>query len=203
MKKVFIICLLLATHTMINAQGFLSGKISDKVTGEAIAGATIYFPELKIGDISDENGLYKLHDLPKIITSVQVSFLSYKSVFEKVDLARTTLLNFELDPSITEMNEVVITGTSKATEISVNPIPVITLTNKKLQQNLSTNIIDAICLLSIIGSMSQTVCSRGEKLKMPEPAIYLSRRFVPEYPHYRNHVKEPEDHTDERRENYE
>lgn len=154
MKRGFVICLLLSINIVTNAQGYLSGKISDKVTGEAIAGATIYFPELKIGDISDNNGFYRTHGLPKIITSVQVSFLSYQSIFEKVDLGKTTSLDFELEPSITEMNEVVITGTSKATEISRNPVPIITLTNNKLQQNLYTNIIDAISKLPGISAVT-------------------------------------------------
>ena len=53
-------------------------------------------------------------------------------------------LNFSLTESITEEMEVVVTGSSKATSIRRNPIPIVSVNKQYLQQNLSTNIIDAI-----------------------------------------------------------
>ena len=42
-----------------NAQSTLTGRVLDKATGEVVAGATVYVPELKTGDITDKTGLYK------------------------------------------------------------------------------------------------------------------------------------------------
>jgi len=42
------------------------------------------------------------------------------------------------------MNEVVVTGSTRATEINRTPVPMITVRSRELQQNLNTNIIDAI-----------------------------------------------------------
>jgi iron complex outermembrane receptor protein len=53
-------------------------------------------------------------------------------------------VDFALEISITEESEIVITGSSKATTIKRNPIPIVSVSRQYLQQNLSTNIIDAI-----------------------------------------------------------
>jgi iron complex outermembrane receptor protein len=154
MRIVFIIIVLILTSHVLNAQNKLTGRITDQKTGEAIAGATIYIPELKTGAIADGNGGYTIDNLPKATVIVQVSFLGYKSVVEKIDLSKNTIGNFVLEQAITEMNEVVVTGTLRATEITRNPIPMVTLGKKDLQQNLSTNIIDAIAKLPGVSAVT-------------------------------------------------
>src|SRR5664280_647399 len=154
MRIVFIIIVLILTSHVLNAQNKLTGRITDQKTGEAIAGATIYIPELKTGAIADGNGAYSIDNLPKATVIVQVSFLGYKSVVEKIDLSKNTTGNFVLEQAITEMNEVVVTGTLRATEITRNPIPMVTLVKKDLQQNLSTNIIDAIAKLPGVSAVT-------------------------------------------------
>jgi iron complex outermembrane receptor protein len=154
MKRLIIISFLILTCHIALSQIRLTGKITDSKTGEAIAGATVYIPELKKGDIADKDGVYSIENLPKTSVMVQVTFLGYKSVVQKIDLSKTTLINFVMDQAITEMNEVVITGSSRATEITRNPIPMITLGIKQLHQNLNTNIIDAISKLPGISAVT-------------------------------------------------
>ncbi len=125
----------------------LSGKIYDKTTGESLPGVTIYIPGLKTGAVSDTSGYYRIDNLPMAKLLVQVTYLGYQSIVMTVDLKTTKTENFLLDPSITEMKEVVITGSSEATEIKRNPVPIITMQRKELQQILATNIIDAIAKL--------------------------------------------------------
>ena len=153
-KKILVICFLIFIHLIINAQNKITGKISDEKTGEAIPGATVYIPELKTGDLADINGVYEIDNLPRVQVIVQVSFLGYKSIVEKVDLATKSSKNFVMEQAITEMNEVVVTGTSRTTEITRNPVPMITLGRKELQQNLSTNIIDAISKLPGVSAVT-------------------------------------------------
>jgi iron complex outermembrane receptor protein len=145
---------MICTCHFANAQYKISGRITDKLTGEAISGATLYIPELQTGTVADKNGWYKLENLPKIKVIFQIRFLGYKSVVENVDLAASLSLNFAMEQAITEMNEVVVTGTSKAMEITRNPVPMITLDRKELQQNLNTNIIDAISRLPGVNAVT-------------------------------------------------
>jgi iron complex outermembrane receptor protein len=145
--------MILAYHTS-NAQNKITGKITDNLTGEAIPGATVYIPELKTGAIADKNGIYKIDNLPRVKVIIQVSFLGYKSDVENVDLAATSSKDFVLEQAITEINEIVITGSSRATEISRTPVPMIIVNSRDLQQNLNTNIIDAISKLPGVSAVT-------------------------------------------------
>jgi iron complex outermembrane recepter protein len=125
-------------------QGSLTGKISDKKTGEPLPGVIIYFPDLKTGTISDKDGNYKIEHLPLSRVNIQLSFISYRTLIESVDLATVKVRDFVMEYAATELNEVVITGLSKATEQKRNPAPVSIMPRLELLQNASTNIIDAI-----------------------------------------------------------
>ena len=154
MKKILIILVMILSYHITNAQNKITGKITDNITGEAIPGATVYIPELKTGTIADKNGVYKIENLPKVKIITQVSFLGYKSVIEDIDLATTTSRDFIMEQAITEMNEVVVTGSSRATEITRTPVPMITVNSRELQQNLNTNIIDAIATLPGVSAVT-------------------------------------------------
>lgn len=147
MKPLFLIVFLIIASQIINAQTTISGKVTDKLTGEPVVGATIYIPDLKSGTVADENGFFKIEDLPKTYVIIQVSFIGYKSIVEYIDLTETMTHDFSMDQAITEMNEVVVTGTSRATEITRSPVPIVTVNTRELQQSLNTNIINAIAKL--------------------------------------------------------
>ena len=154
MKRIVIILIMILSYHIINAQNKITGKITDNITGDAIPGATVYIPELKTGTIADINGVYKIENLPKAKVIIQISFLGYKSVVENIDLATTTSRDFIMEQAITEMNEVVVTGSSRATEINRTPVPMITVSSRELQQNLNTNIIDAIAKLPGVSAVT-------------------------------------------------
>jgi iron complex outermembrane receptor protein len=122
----------------------LSGKVTDKTNGQPITGATLYIPELRSGAVTALDGTYTINDLPQIKVLVQVKFIGYKTILENIDLNTTSTHNFEMEPSVTEVNEVVITGMSKNTEIKRSPVPIIVVDQKYLEQNLGTNVIDGI-----------------------------------------------------------
>ena len=122
----------------------LSGKVTAAATGSPLQGASIYIPDLREGTISDANGNYILHNIPPGNFLVQVGYVGYKNMVQRVSLNDNTTLNFVLEISITEESEIVVTGSSKATTIKRNPIPIVSVSRQFLQQNLSTNIIDAI-----------------------------------------------------------
>jgi iron complex outermembrane recepter protein len=146
--------ILILIPVLLNAQVALSGRVTDLKTGEPVAGATIFFPEIEKGSYSDKNGYYNFPDLPLIKAIIQVSCLGYRSAVETIDLESTRTLDFKLDEAITEMNEVIVTGTSRATEITRNPIPVITLNAKELHENSSSNIVDALSRLPGINAIT-------------------------------------------------
>jgi iron complex outermembrane receptor protein len=122
----------------------ITGRVTNQKNGAAMAGASIYIPDLKTGAATDENGNYTLQNIPSGDYIIQAGFVGYKSNLKNISLTANATVNFELTESITEEMEVVVTGSSKATSIRRSPIPIVAVNRQYLQQNLSTNIIDAI-----------------------------------------------------------
>ena len=52
-----------------------------------------------------------------------MSMVGYAAITETIDLATVSSRDFVLVPSVTEMHDVVVTGTSKATEMRREPVP--------------------------------------------------------------------------------
>lgn len=111
---------------------------------EAIAGVTVYFPELKTGAVTDINGKYKIDELPSKTLLIQVSSLGYKVIVENVVLSKKTQKDFVLEETIIEINEIAVTGQSGATQLAKMSAPVTLVSKKELQQKASTHLIDAI-----------------------------------------------------------
>jgi iron complex outermembrane receptor protein len=122
----------------------LRGKVVDNKTGQALAGATVSIPDLKVNAIADSNGNYQLNNIPTGIFLIEVRYSGYKSFLKTLVIKNNSTADFALQTSIIEESEVVVTGTSKAISILKNPVPIIAINKQYLQQNLSTNIIDAI-----------------------------------------------------------
>jgi iron complex outermembrane receptor protein len=121
-----------------------SGKVTTASTGLPLPSASIYIPDLKVGTTTDINGNFSIHNIPEGNYLVQVGYVGYQSMVKKLSLIGNTSTDFALEIAVTEESEIVITGSSKATTIRRNPIPIISISKQYLQQNLSTNIIDAI-----------------------------------------------------------
>jgi iron complex outermembrane receptor protein len=122
----------------------VTGKIINAKTDSALQSASIYIPDLKTGVTSDKKGNYNLRNIPVGTYLIEVDYVGYKSSLKTISLTDNATLNFALKESITEEMEVVVTGSAKATSIRRNPIPIVSANRQYLQQNLSTNIIDAI-----------------------------------------------------------
>jgi len=138
----------------VYSQNILTGKITDKKTNEPLIGAVIYIHDLKTGAASDIDGSYTIRHLPKGKFLSEVSYTSYKSKAITVNVNGNTTLNIELEPSIAELHEVVVRGASRATDIKRNPISIVTLDKKQMDQNISTNIIDAIAKLPGVNAVT-------------------------------------------------
>src|SRR5665213_3374336 len=129
MKNIYhlLLAIFLLSGNIINAKTgsgktSLSGKVTDKETGTTLPGVVIYIPDLKTGAVTTIDGTYKIGNLPQTKVLVQVSFLGYKTIIETLDLSQIKTRDFVMEVSAKEMHEVVVTGTSKATEIRLSPV---------------------------------------------------------------------------------
>lgn len=122
----------------------LSGTVTDAKTHSALPKASIYIPDLKLGAIADTAGHYSFKALPPGSYLVQVQFVGFKTLTKTAIVNGHSTLDFMMNDEAVEEGSVVVTGTSKATQIKQNPVPIVAINHNYLTTNLSTNIIDAI-----------------------------------------------------------
>src|SRR5690606_7974838 len=137
-----IVLVFMAGH--IQAQNSIVGRISDLRDSTALIGATVYINDLKRGAVTDMEGAYIIDNLPSGNFLVEFKYAGYETQVKVVTTAGTTVQNAFLNPAVTELNEVVVTGISHSTELERSPIPVTTITAETLSQRTATNRMDKI-----------------------------------------------------------
>jgi iron complex outermembrane recepter protein len=126
------------------AQNTLSGTIKDTQTKGALVGAVIYLNDLQKGAISDKEGYFKIENVKSGNYLLEISSVGYKSVIEKVSINKNTESNYFLNPASKELTEVVVTGVTRSTELKLSPVIIKAIDKNTLNQNSSTNLIDAL-----------------------------------------------------------
>jgi iron complex outermembrane receptor protein len=123
--------------------GSLSGRVTQKA-GDALAGASVYIPDLKMGVVSDTGGNYRFNSLPSGKYLVEAHYIGFKTLTRMIAVTGPVTLDFALSDEIAEESPVVVTGLSKATQIKRSPVPIVAITHEYLATNMSSNAIDAI-----------------------------------------------------------
>jgi iron complex outermembrane recepter protein len=126
------------------AQIIVSGNIKDALNQENLIGVSVYISELKMGVRTDEKGNYAFSPINKGIYHLEISLVGYKSQIERIVINQDTALNVALNASVAELNEVVVTAVTRATELKRSPIIIKTLDKNTLNQNSATNLIDGL-----------------------------------------------------------
>ncbi len=105
-----VFCLLSST-TVVGQTGIvLQGTVTDSLTNETLIGASVYFPDLGIGDITNLEGRYRIENIPPNIHTVQVSYIGYITKTVELDLRNegTTQLDIVLQSSVVEGEEIFV-----------------------------------------------------------------------------------------------
>lgn len=133
-------------HLMSKEKGksSVSGVVRDAKTGTILPGATIYFPDLKVGAISDDKGHFHITSITDGKHLIEISYQGYATIIENIEVNGETVHDFYLQPSIMEQEGVTVTGTSFATRLKQSPQPVSVVKQSDLQNIASTNLIDAL-----------------------------------------------------------
>ncbi|HNP19550.1 MAG TPA: TonB-dependent receptor [Fulvivirga sp.] len=126
------------------SQNSFKGTVSDESNNELLFGATIYITDLKTGSATDMNGHYEIGSLPTGKFLVEIRFVGYAAKSQYVQIAGETIQNFKLSASATELNNVVITGVSVATEARQNPVATSFVDKEELESSASTNIVESL-----------------------------------------------------------
>ena len=141
-SKLLFIVLCFATNIFAQSKLTLSGKVTDAKTGEPLAGATIYFPDLRKGVACSDGGTFTITTVAAGKYLVEVSHLGYSSIVETIELGSNLQKDFALSPTVIENEGVTVTGVAGATSTKKTPIPVNIVRKQDLFRNTSTNLID-------------------------------------------------------------
>ncbi|MFD0749046.1 TonB-dependent receptor [Mucilaginibacter calamicampi] len=146
-NTLFRVCFVLLTicSAMVKAQtGSISGKVV--VKDQPLAAASVKITGTSIGIKTDENGYFRLNNISPGQHELQVSAIGYASQKQwvKVMAESSSELTIALTPVETNLNEVVITGVTRATQIRNNPVPIAVMNSRAINSQANTNIVDAI-----------------------------------------------------------
>ncbi|MFW6275694.1 MAG: TonB-dependent receptor, partial [bacterium] len=118
MKEIiFIFFVLFLFIIKANAQNQIKGKVTDKTNGEVLPFASVYLPEQNKGTLTDENGEFEMSNLPGGEYKIQFSYIGYKTIIKTITPDKPEMfLNIELEPSVLQAEEVVISGGRHSTQ---------------------------------------------------------------------------------------
>ncbi len=119
MKKLLLILFYIFSTSAIilaGSTGKLTGKVTDKSTGEAMPFVNVIITGTSIGAASDIDGIYTILNIPPGTYSVKASAIGYNNIViqnVKIQIDFTTKVDFALTPTSVELGEEVIVTASK------------------------------------------------------------------------------------------
>ncbi len=144
--KQTILCLIVSLFIVNQSftQNKITGSVKDEQTKEGLVEATIYISDLKIGTTTDSLGNYILENIPNGIYLLEIKYIGYKDRIERVKIIQSQTLDFTLASAVSELNAVVVTAMTHATELKYSPLVIKTVDKLALNQNAATNLIDGL-----------------------------------------------------------
>lgn len=141
MKKITIIILLIILPFSLWAQalGSISGRVTDKRTGEFLPGVNVIIESLHLGTVTNNQGEFILKKIPAGKYSLSVSFIGYYTFERQISLRRGELikLDFSLKQKSENLNEVVVSAKSEARELREKAMPITVIEMKDIQGTVS------------------------------------------------------------------
>lgn len=147
-----LIFILIASYSF--AQNELSGTVKDGKDNTALVAVSIYIPDLKLGAITNSDGIYTIKNIPNGSYLIEATFVGFATQVREINIKESAKADFVMSKSSMEFKEVIVTGVSSATEQQSNPIPVNVVTQNDILQNSSTNIINAIAISPGVSEMT-------------------------------------------------
>ena len=73
-----------------------NGLVTDKQTGNPLAGASIYLHEVKMGAVTDANGKFLITDIPSGKYLLEISFQGFSTLIETFEISGNLSRNYAL-----------------------------------------------------------------------------------------------------------
>ncbi|MEZ2338500.1 TonB-dependent receptor [Mucilaginibacter sp. RCC_168] len=144
MRVLLLLFILLITNQLFAQNGILKGRIT--ANNEPLSYASVSIKGLGRGASTNTKGYFEIKNIPPGTYGITITSIGYEA-----DTIRITINNDEpviknvtLKEKPSKLNEVVVTGVSRATQLRSNPVPITVMGKKEIEQHVNNNIIDAI-----------------------------------------------------------
>jgi iron complex outermembrane receptor protein len=139
----FITLMFITFHLSAQSQT-ISGTVKDAETQQPIGFCNVVVLKSTIGTITNAEGQFKI-SIPQNTISARliISVIGYSTDTLQIISAKTNY-QISLKPTKGELNEVVVTGVSKATIIRENPVSIVSVSSKAIEHTTESNIIDVL-----------------------------------------------------------
>ena len=148
------VLLLVLTASIGFAQTNISGKVTDEVSGEAIAGVNIIVKGRVIGTISGTNGNFslKVNDAPPL--TLTFSFVGYATKDVEITDANTSGLEMKLSEQTTLGQEVVVSASRMEESILQSPVTIEKIGLLEIKQSSAPDFYDGLSNLKGVSTNS-------------------------------------------------
>jgi outer membrane receptor for ferrienterochelin and colicins len=157
--------LIIICHFQTLAQtGTISGKVTEH--GQPLAYASILLKGTSFADVTDEAGIYTIRHVPFGNYTITTSAVGFEPQSREVSLTATNLtvtMDFNLKESVSELQEVVISGTMKEVSRMDSPVPVEVYTSAFFKANPTPSLFESLQNVNgVRPQLNCNVCNTGD-----------------------------------------
>lgn len=144
MKKIILLGLTLATLKLHAQSLTVTGYVKDADSRETISFCNVVMADNSTGTIADASGKFLLQlTAADDKAAMIVSYMGYRPDTMLIDGNKKEFIIY-LQPLPGTLNEVVVTGISRATLLKENPVAISIVSGKIIDKTIESNIIDAL-----------------------------------------------------------
>ncbi|MCD7932775.1 MAG: carboxypeptidase-like regulatory domain-containing protein [Tannerellaceae bacterium] len=149
----------------------VSGTITDSQDGEDLAGAGIQVRSSNLGTVTNPYGFYSLN-LPGGEYILEVSYMGYNTKQIPVTLNADVRMNISLDPSTSQLDEVVITAEARNANITRMEMSTERLSVKEIKTIPALmGEVDVIKAIQLLPGVQPTA-------KVPQVSVYVAEAMT-------------------------
>ena len=151
MKKLSFVMFLLAICLIpahLLAGGIIKGRITDVDTGDPLMGANVLITSenlsLPTGSSTDDDGLYRVENLPSGFYLIKVSYIGYNETSQTVHLGEDAveIVDLELSSAAIKFQTYVVTASRRKERIEDAPAAISVITERNIRRESNTNLGD-------------------------------------------------------------
>jgi len=159
---------LLAVHAQ--PTGAVTGRVTDKISGEAVQGASIGAIGTQRGALSRADGTYRF-SLPVGTWDLQVRLIGYTSIRARITVAagQAVTQDFALEKATAQLSAVAVVGTRRSAERTVvdAPVPIDVITASEIKQTGRTETTQILQMLVPSLNFPRTSIAGGTDMQRP------------------------------------